>query len=379
MNARHLAAISRRILQGIRHDKRTMALIGIVPVAWMCVFGLAFSGDLKNIKVTLVNQDQGYSIMGKNLSISAAIVEALRDDVLKIVEMDSADQAVQEVSEGRSRGVIIFPANFTRRALAKLTNPQSTDQASIVVRTDDSNVNIASTIRKRVADSLMEAMSASGYSSPVSADASEPIYAKGARFVDAFVPGVLAFATYLVATLLTLISFVSERTTGTLERLLSTPLTPGEIVGGYGLAFGLISVIQVTILLVVAMAAFNVMIVGDVALAFLIPALLAISGQSLGILLSSAAKRELQAIQFFPLIVIPAFLLSGVFWPVEAIPAWLRPASYLIPTTYAVEALRSVMLRGWGLGKIVLHLIALVAFACFFLAAAVLHLSRGER
>ncbi len=379
MKARHLAAISRRIFQGIRHDKRTMAMIGIVPVAWMCVFGFAFSGDVKNVKVVVVNQDRGYSMGTTNVSIAATIVDKLQDDILRITEMDDPEQAIQQVKEGRSDGVIIFPANFTLRVLSRLINPRDNEQASISVRTDDSNVNIASTIKKRVADALLEAMNASGYSSPVNVDTSEPIYAKNARFVDAFVPGVVAFATYLVATLLTLISFVSERTTGTLERLLSTPLTEGEIVGGYALAFGLISILQVSILLGVAIVAFDVMIVGDVGLAFVIAALLAVVGQSLGILLSSAARRELQAVQFFPLIVIPAFLLSGVFWPIEAIPAWLRPASYLIPTTYAVEALRSVMLRGWGLERIGLDLATLAAFASFFLTLAVVSLRRGRR
>ena len=222
-------------------------------------------------------------------------------------------------------------------------------------------------------------MSASGFGSPFTVDATDPIYAKNARFVDAFVPGVLVFATYLVATMLTLISFVGERTRGTLERLLSTPLTDGEIVTGYALAFGLVSILQVCLLLAVAILAFNIMIVGNLFLAFIIAALLAVTGQSLGILLSSAVKREVQAMQFFPLIVMPAFLLSGVFWPLEATPAWLRPASYFIPTTYAVEALRSVMLRGWGLDKIWLQLVALIVFAVVFLIAGAVSLRLGRR
>ncbi len=227
--------------------------------------------------------------------------------------MNDIDRAVEEVRDGRYRGVITFPANFTRTALMKFLNPSSKEHTAIGVRTDDSNVNIANAIKKQVADALLRAMNASGFGSPVTVDATDPIYAKNARFVDAFVPGVLAFATYLVATMLTLISFVGERTGGTLERLLSTPLTDGEIVAGYALAFGLVSILQVCLLLAVAILAFNIMIVGNLFLAFIIAALLAVTGQSLGILLSSAVKREVQAMQFFPLIVMPAFLLSGFF------------------------------------------------------------------
>ena len=84
-------------------------------------------------------------------------------------------------------------------------------------------------------------------------------------------------------------------------------------------------------------------------LAFLVVILVAIDAMSLGILLSAAARRELQAVQMIPLIIFPTFLLSGIFVPVDALPSWLSPLSWLIPPTYAVAALRDIMLRGWGI------------------------------
>jgi len=128
----------------------------------------------------------------------------------------------------------------------------------------------------------------------------------------------------------------------------------------------------------VAILVFNIIVVGNVLLAFLAVAILAISCQALGILLSSLAKRPEQAIQFFPFVILPAFLLSGVFWPVQAIPAWLRPFSYLIPPTYAADACRAVMIKGWGLTKIWPDLLALVIFALLFLVLAVWSLKRGK-
>jgi ABC-2 type transport system permease protein len=97
---------------------------------------------------------------------------------------------------------------------------------------------------------------------------------------------------------------------------------------------------------------------------------LAVVSQALGILLSSLAKREGQAVQFIPFIILPVFLLSGVFWPIEAIPAWLRPISYLVPPTYAVDACRSVLLKGWGVDKIWPDILVLVLFAVLFLTLA---------
>ncbi len=107
-------------------------------------------------------------------------------------------------------------------------------------------------------------------------------------------------------------------------------------------------------------------------------ALLAVVCQSLGILFSSLAVREAQAIQFLPFIILPAFLLAGIFWPIEAIPSWIRPASYLVPPTYAVDACRSVVLRGWGLDKIWMDIVALLVFASVFLTIAVWSLKRRK-
>jgi ABC-2 type transport system permease protein len=176
-----------------------------------------------------------------------------------------------------------------------------------------------------------------------------------------------------------LISFVSERTQGTLERLLATPITEAEIVFGYAVAFGIIGMVQAMILLTIGIIVFDIVIVGNILLAFFIAALLAVVSQALGILLSSAAKREAQAVQFLPLIVLPVFLLAGIFWPVEAIPSWLRPASYMIPPTYAVNGLRSVVVRGWGITEVWLEILALILFAAIFLFGAIMVLKRSKK
>ena len=135
---------------------------------------------------------------------------------------------------------------------------------------------------------------------------------------------------------------------------------------------------QAALLLIVAITVFNITVVGSILLAFAVTALLAIVSVSLGILLSSVARREIQAIQLVPFIVLPALLLSGIFLPVEAIPSWLKPATYIFPTTYAVEAIRSVLLRGWGLDKILIDVVVLLAFTAAFLTLAMLTLKRRE-
>jgi len=129
----------------------------------------------------------------------------------------------------------------------------------------------------------------------------------------------MAFIVYLLTTLLTLLAFVGERTTGTLERLLSTPIQESEMVGGYAIAFGSIGTIQALLVLLVGILVFKITVLRNVFVAFAVVALLAIVSQALGILLSNLAKREGQAVQFVPFIILPVFLLSRVFWPIQAI------------------------------------------------------------
>jgi len=380
MNIRRAFSVTKRIFRGLRNDRRTVALMFLAPILAMCVFGVAFSGDVKDVHVVVVNQDEGYQPPGVPVKVSIAdmIISNFDKDVLKVDYVDTKDEGVQRVEKGGAYGVIIFPQNFTRDIYSRIQNPSLSVSTTIEVRLDKSNVNVANAIAKAVSDAVLKTMKDTGNAAPVTVNADNAIYGKGAKFMDFFVPGIMAFVVFMLTTLLTLISFVGERTSGNLERLQATPLRASEIVIGYAITFSIIGMLQSILLLVIGVAVFNIMIVGHIALAFLVIALLAVVSLSLGILLSSLAKREAQAIQFFPLIVLPTFLLAGIFWPVEAIPSWLRPLSYAIPPSYAVDATRSVMLRGWGIGGIWIDIVALLGFAVAFLSLAVWSLQRGR-
>lgn len=372
-------AVSRRVFRDVANDKRSLAMLFLAPIFAMCVFGVAFSGDVEGVNVIIVNQDQGFTPpMGNTTYLSETIISHLDTKVLNIQNMDNVDEARQKVTDGQASAVIIFPENFTRNAVLKTQNSSYPDSGQIIIQGDDSITNIKNAILKTVNQALSDTMTAEGVS-PALKVTSEPIYGQDAEFIDFFVPGILAFVVYLLTTILTLITFVGERSNGTLERVLATPVTEGEVVTGYAITFGTLGIVQVALLLAIAILVFNIVVVGNVLLAFLAVAILAVTCQALGILLSSMAKRPEQAIQFFPFVVLPAFLLSGVFWPIQAIPEWLRPFSYLVPPTYAVDACRAVMLKGWGLEKIWPDLAALILFAVLFLGLAVWSLKRGKK
>lgn len=375
MNLRRTIAVTKRVFRDIRNDKRTIGLMLFAPIFAMFVFGVAFSGDVTDVNVIIVNHDQGIQTVTGNLSLSDKIISNLNTSVMNIQNMSDENTAREQVENGKAYAVIIFPENFTRNAYLGITNPSSGSNTQITIQDDESIPNIKNAIQGSVLSSLSTTIQDQGVKSPVTIS-TDAVYGANAQFIDFFVPGIMAFVVYLLTTLLTLLAFVGERTTGTLERLLSTPLRESEIVSGYAIAFGIIGTIQAAILLIIAILVFKIIVVGDVLLAFIVIALLAIVSQALGILLSSLAKREGQAVQFIPFIILPVFLLSGIFWPIQAIPTWLRPFAYLVPPTYAVDANRAVFLKGWGISRIWPDILALIIFAAIFLLLAIVYLKR---
>ncbi len=374
MNLSRTLAVTKRVFRDIKNDKRTIGLIFIAPIFAMFVFGLAFSGNVTDVPTIIVNHDQGFVLPnGENLSLSNKVISNLNTSVMNIEYMDNENTAVQKVTDGKADAVIIFPQNFTQDAYTAF-NPSSTTNSSnsgtaITIRDDESVVNIKTAILGSVGDALTTTVTDQGVNPPIKVN-NDPVYGQNAQFIDFIVPGIMAFIVYLLTTLLTLLAFVGERTTGTLERLLSTPIQESEMVGGYAIAFGAIGTVQALLVLLVGILVFKITVLGNVFLAFVVVALLAIVSQALGILLSNLAKREGQAVQFVPFIILPVFLLSGIFWPIQAIPVWIRPLSYLVPPTYAVDACRSIFLKGWGLGKIWPDILALIIFAAIFLIIA---------
>ena len=381
MSLKRSFAIVKKIFHDLKNDRRSLAFMFIAPIFAMVVFGLAFSGSVQNADLVVVNNDSLSGIpgagMGPDEPIADLIINQLEEDeTVKVEKLENAVKARNSVESGEAYGAIVFEENFTRDVF-KNVRGTGNGTTNLDFYLDQSNQEVAAAVTRTVQTALSSVMEEAGREPPVRLNRIS-VYAEEAEFIDFFVPGIIAFVVYLLATVLTLVTFVGERTSGTLDRLLATPLRESEVVTGYAVAFGVIGVIQAALLLVIAVLVFNITIVGNVFLAFGVTALLAVVCQSLGILLSSFARRESQAVQFIPFFVLPAFLLSGIFWPLEAVPSWLRPVSYLIPVSYVVKANRAVMLKGWGMGKVWPHILVLSAFMTGFLAITTVMLKRRE-
>ncbi len=370
--------VTKRIFRGLRNDWRSLVMMFIAPVFAILVFGVAFSADVNGVTVAVVNQDEGYQIPPSTVPVSVAdaIVANLDTDVLTVREVATEAEAEDMVRRGDAYGMIVFPEHFTGNIYQKQLDPMLSADAAVRMELDRSNVSVANTILKEVSEAMVKTSESMGVEAPVTVDSSQAVYARDASFRDFSVPGLMAFIIFILTFVLTLLTFVNERTSGSLSRLSATPLKETELVMGYALAFSAIAVVQTIMILAIIVGLFKVMAVGSILLAFLVMAVLSVFSLSLGILLSSVAKSEAQAIQFLPIVALPVFLLGNIFWPVEGIPVWMRPLSYAIPPSYAVSAIRAVMLRGWGLDKVWVDLVALAGFSIACLALSVLLLRR---
>jgi ABC-2 type transport system permease protein len=380
-------AISRKQFLTLRHDPRSLGLILVAPILAMVVFGFAFGSEVQHVPVVIVNHDAGGE--------ASAFIGKLDPTLLDVRVATTDADARQQVTDARVVAAIVFPANFTEGVTPRAPQPPQPgpgglpvggtggspgappNGTTISVFLDSTNSQEAAVVQRALAQAGQDYAASKGGRSPISLDV-QAAYAKDARYIDFFVPGVMGFAALMFTALLTLLAFVSERTSGTLDRLRVTPATEGEIVLGYVMAFGIVGGVQGIVLLASAILLFHVLVVGSVLLAGLVVVLLAIDAQAIGILLSAAARRELQAVQMIPLIILPTFLLSGLFVPVSDLPGWLQPFAYLLPPTWAIEALRDVMLRGWGLDRIWLQVVVLLGFAALFTGLAVVSLKRSR-
>jgi ABC-2 type transport system permease protein len=363
-------AIAHKNLRSLKHDRRTIGFLVFMPLLMITIFGYTFGGDVKNINVYIVNLDQAPA----NQSMAAAIIANLETrDTLHIARIyGPSDASIDPVAIGREKvkdtdiwATIVFNETFTQD-VAALAGDGAGQSALVRLIVDGTNPNIVQAINNDILTAIRSVLGSGTFVTPI-AISMDLVYGKDARFIDFFAPGVMGLAAMMVTFMLSIISFIHERSTSTLDRLLTTPVTEGEVVAGYALAFGLVGLIQSVVIILTAVALFDIQIVGNPLTVLLIIFVFGAGTQGLGFLLSSRAKNEFQAIQFIPLILFPSILLSGVFWPIEAVPSVLRPVSYFIPLTYAVEGMRSVMIRGWDIGGIWLQIGVLVLFACVML------------
>jgi ABC-2 type transport system permease protein len=153
---------------------------------------------------------------------------------------------------------------------------------------------------------------------------------------------VLGIFPFTVMFLVTSVGMLRERTTGTLERLLTMPTAKLDLLGGYALAFGLLALVQATLASSLTLGPLGLHVAGPVWALFLVALLNALLGMALGLFVSAFARTEFQAVQFLPAVVLPQFLLCGLFAARDSMQPVLRVVSDVLPLSYAVDAMTKV-------------------------------------
>lgn len=376
MNPTRIAAISRKNLMTVVRQKRTLALMFIAPIIAMFLFGYAFNGHAQNVQMIIVNEDAGAidPANGSTVFVSNMVISNLNnqppDDVnYTITYMSDLTQALNDLKSGKATAVLFFPSNFSENTFANLASTGSAN-ASVMTYVDNSGLIGGDSTPGAVQSAVVIVDAILGQHSAIGVNV-EPYYGSGVTFMDYFIPGIIAFVSFFLPTLMTLMLFVSERSSGTYERILSTPLTEGELVSGYAITFGGLAVLQALVLFFSGVAAFHLNITSGFLIAILAIVIEAVGAQAFGILISGFATRADQAIQMLPFIVLPALLLTGALMPIDVMPGWLQPLSYLLPPTYATSVLRDILIKGWGFNQTWPYFSVLLIFAVIFMIGAV--------
>jgi ABC-2 type transport system permease protein len=385
MSFARILALAKRIIRQVLRDKRTLALIFIVPLIIMTLLYLVLTSTGNAHTLALV-RPTGAGSDRVNTLINGLLPG---QDKLKTIDIP-ANSIISTLKNGNADAAIVFPADFVQQVAAG-QHPT----VRIVLEGSDPTVasvmnDTASALVHQLGVALATVLAQQGQqgqgvqtppvtTTPLPFTVDTPQYLYGGpqyTFNDSIAPVFIGLFSFFFVFLLTSVSFLRERSQGTIERVMVSPLTRTELVMGYIFGFTLFALVQSLMILLFVVFALRVHYSGNLALVFLVTVLLTVGSVNLGILLSSFAQNEFQIVQFIPLVLGIQVFLSGIFWPVAQLPAALQPVSYILPLTYANNALRGVMLKGNSFGDIAGELTALLVFALLMVFLSALSIRR---
>ena len=331
-----------------------LTLISVVPLLLLIALSLRVGGlSPQQVPVVLVDLD--------NSQYSSDLMTTLTaNDGLIIMSAANRSDAENMIRNGESSAAIVIPNGFS-------TSIEHRERVSVELLLDDSNPFLAKHIDDVVSDSLRAF--ADRVSPQLVTTGTSFMYGTGFGLVNFVAPGVVAM-TAMFGTSFQAQSIVWERLLGTLDRIRATPVGASSVVLGKIVAGTLIAISQAIVMLTFAHFLFGA-IVRDVGAVVLVVFLVAFTFTGIGIIISSLTKAPRTASAINQMINWPMVLLSGVFYPVQAMPETLRVVAKLLPLTYATDALRSIMIKGLGLATIEL-LVDVGALSIFAIASLVL-------
>jgi len=362
MNGRRLWAIVIKELRQLRRDRITLAMIVGIPVIQLVLFGYAINMNLRGL-------DAGIADQSGTAGSRALVMDMLATGVVApVATANTPQQLMAMLRRGEISVGIVVPPDFERRRI------DGRPVAQVLVDGSDTAVQGAAAQLAQVPiDSDAPDMRAPARSTPPSGRISVvSFYNPQRRSAVDIVPGLIGVILTMTMVLFTGIAIVRERERGNMELLIATPLTSAELMIGKVLPYVVIGLLQTSVILALGVWLFAVPVRGSVFDVYLATGLLILANLALGLLISTRAQSQFQAMQMTFFVFLPSILLSGFMFPFAGMPKIAQRFAELLPLTHFLRLIRGIMLRGASLRELWGDVLALAAFIAVMMAAAIL-------
>ena len=365
---RLLALLRKEFIQ-MRRDRLTFGMMVALPIIQLLVFGFAINTDVKHLSTIVFDQ----SLQQESRDLLSALTASEYFDIKYVAR--SYQEVDAAVEAGKTKVGIIIPPDFSEN----IKHGRSAAVQVIVDATDSmaasSAISAAQMIGQLKSQDIMlrrlQIISGKPLQPPIDIRI-RPWY--NPDFISAFymVPGILGMVLTMTMVMITSMAIVRERERGTLEQLIVTPLKTYELMLGKIIPYILVGYIQMTIALSVGVLVFDMPVRGSLPLLYALTSLFIVASLALGILISTVAKTQMQAMQMSFFVFLPSVLLSGFMFPREAMPALFYHLGKVLPLTFYLQILRGIILKGIGISFLWSQLFALAAFIMAVLTVSII-------
>lgn len=368
MNLRRLSAIVVKELRQMRRDRITLAMIIGIPVMQLILFGYAINLNLRGLEAGVADQ--------ANTAASRAVVmDMVATGVIDpVVSARSPQTLMENLRRGEISVGIVIPPDFEHRRF------EGREAVQVLVDGSDTTVQSAAMQLARMPLDSANSPANASRAGPAQAGSQQisvvGFYNPERRSAINIVPGLIGVILTMTMVLFTGVAIVRERERGNMELLIATPLSRSELMVGKVLPYAAIGLIQTTVVLALGLWLFDVPVRGGVFDVYLAAVLLILANLTLGLLISTKAQSQFQAMQMTFFVFLPSILLSGFMFPFAGMPKIVQWLAELLPLTHFIRLIRGVMLRGANLLELWPDVLALLAFTAAMMTLAILRFSK---
>lgn len=338
---RRISAILRKEFIQLKRDRATFAMIIMIPIVQLMLFGYAINSDPKHLLTAVLSRD--------NSPIARSFITGLKNSEYFYIsqEIKTEEEGHLLLQQGKMQFVISIPENFHRNLIrgakpALLIEADATDPTAI----SGALGAVEGVLDRVIKRDLKGPLSMLDPSSPPFSVTVHKRYNPEGFTRYNIVPGLVGIILTMTGILMTAMALARERERGTMENLLSMPSTPFEIMVGKMTPYIFIGYIQAFIIIVTARFLFGVPILGSISLLCAILLVFIMCNLALGFTISTWARSQMQAAQMSIMLLLPSLMLSGFLFPFQGMPTWAQMIGRCIPMTYFVRIIRSIMLKG---------------------------------